>query len=132
MHTLLQTSDKRFAVRSLISLCLMEGNPPFGQDKACSTEKLVPQSQLVGARSGSQPYRRHRASRKALLCKVKENSITGRAVSQLDAPFSWARDIERCSGLGSVGFKVDADTNCCERLWLCISVLAFICSSHAS
>ena len=45
MHTLLQTSDKRFAVRSLISLCLMEGNPPFGQDKACSTEKLVPQSQ---------------------------------------------------------------------------------------
>ena len=59
MHTLLQTSDKRFAVRSLISLCLMEGNPPFGQDKACSTEKLVPQSQLVGARFGMVSYGCH-------------------------------------------------------------------------
>ena len=95
-------------------------------------KKWVPQSQLVGVQSGSQPYRRHRASWKALLSKLKENSIAGRMVSQLDAPFSWARVIECCSGLGSVGFKMVADAICCECLWLCISALAFICSSHAS
>ena len=38
VQTSLHTSDSRLAVRSLISLCLIEGNPPFGQDKACSTE----------------------------------------------------------------------------------------------
>ena len=27
------------AIRSLISLCRIEGNPPLGQDKACSTKK---------------------------------------------------------------------------------------------
>ena len=89
-------------MRSLISLCLIDGNPPFGQDKACSTENWVPQSQLMGVRDGSHPYRKHRASRKALLCRVNPNSATGRAVSQLEAPFSWASSIERCSELPSV------------------------------
>ena len=37
MQTSLHTSDRRLAVRSLISLCLIDGKPPFGQDKACST-----------------------------------------------------------------------------------------------
>ena len=33
MTTLLQTSESRFAVTSRTSLCLREGNPPFGQDR---------------------------------------------------------------------------------------------------
>ena len=33
------TSVNNVAVSSLISLCRIEGNPPLGQDKACSTEK---------------------------------------------------------------------------------------------
>ena len=34
MTTLLQTSESKLAVRSRTSLCLREGNPPFGQDRA--------------------------------------------------------------------------------------------------
>ena len=34
------TSVNNVAVRSLISLCRIEGNPPLGQDKACSTETI--------------------------------------------------------------------------------------------
>ena len=40
MHTLWQTSDIRFAIRSLTSLCRTVGKPPFGHSSACSTEKL--------------------------------------------------------------------------------------------
>ena len=43
---------RRLAVRSLISLCLIDGKPSLGQDSACSTEKWVPQSQLIGVRAG--------------------------------------------------------------------------------
>ena len=56
MATCEHTSVNNVAVRSLISLCRIEGvNPPLGQDKACSTEKDVPQAQCVEVRSGSQP-----------------------------------------------------------------------------
>ena len=65
MDTLLQTSEMRLAVRSLISLCRMVGNPPLGQDRACSTEKLVPHVPVVGVCWGSQPYLRAMASLKA-------------------------------------------------------------------
>ena len=33
-ETLWQTSDSKEAVMSLTSLCLIEGNPPVGQDRA--------------------------------------------------------------------------------------------------
>ena len=36
---------------SLISLCLMEGNLPFGQDRICSMVKLLPQAQVVATLS---------------------------------------------------------------------------------
>ena len=58
MHTSWQTSAIKFAVRSLISLCRMVGKPPFGHDRACSTEKLVPQAHVVGVCKGCQPYLR--------------------------------------------------------------------------
>ena len=59
-HTSWHTSVNKFAVRSLISLWRTIGNPPLGQDKACSTEKLAPQAQLEGEaklfeREGSEP-----------------------------------------------------------------------------
>ena len=67
----------------------MVGKPPFAQDNACSTLKLLPQPHLLGKRAGIQPYRRARASWKADLCSVKPCSVKGRAVSQVEDPFSF-------------------------------------------
>ena len=72
-------------MRSLISLCLRIGKPPRGQDRACSTEKDVPHSQLDGVLLGGQPYLRAIASRKSPLCKANPNSLIGSVVSQLEA-----------------------------------------------
>ena len=54
MTTLSQTSESKLAVRSHTSLCLKEGNLPFGQDRACSMVKEWPQAQEVGQADGSQ------------------------------------------------------------------------------
>ena len=62
MHTSLHTSVRRVAVRSRISLCLIDGKPPLAHDKACSTEKEAPQAQFDDSLSGVQPYRSARAS----------------------------------------------------------------------
>ena len=53
MQTSLHTSDKRLAVRSLISLCLIDGKPPLGQDKTCSTENWAPHSHSMGIKAAS-------------------------------------------------------------------------------
>ena len=58
---------------------------------ACSTEKGAPQAHFVGSLSGIQPYRRARASWNAPLCREKPCSVSGRAVSQVEDPFSFAR-----------------------------------------
>ena len=52
-----------------------------------------------GNLSGVQPYRRARASWKAPLCRVKPYSVSGKAVSQEEEPFSLARftDLRRLS-----------------------------------
>ena len=84
------TSVRRVAVRSLISLCLIDGKPPLAQDRACSTEKVEPQAHLAGNLSGVQPYRSVRSSWKAPLCNAKPCSESGRMVSQVDEPFSLA------------------------------------------
>ena len=117
---------------SRISLCLIEGKPPFGQERACSTENCVPRSQLTGVRYGCHPYLRHNASRKAPLCNVNPNSAMGRAVSQLDAPFSWARAMDLWREAERVGWSRLEDSFSCERLRLCISAWALSCSSRAS
>ena len=54
IRTSLQTSESRLAVMSRISLRLIEGNPPLEHDKAWSTEKFLPQAQVVGVREGCQ------------------------------------------------------------------------------
>ena len=43
--TLGETSVRKSAVISLMSLCLREGNPPQGQLKACSTVNFFPHVQ---------------------------------------------------------------------------------------
>ena len=48
------TSDNRDAVMSLTSLCLIDGKPPVGHDKAWSTENWWPQLQLDGVFSRGQ------------------------------------------------------------------------------
>ena len=55
MRISLQTSVRGVAVRSRISLCLMDGKPPLAHDSACSTEKLLPQSHFDGRFDGVQP-----------------------------------------------------------------------------
>ena len=52
VHTSLHTSVRRVAVRSCISLCLIDGKPPLAQDRACSTEKEAPQAHFDGSLSG--------------------------------------------------------------------------------
>ena len=84
----------------------MMGKPPFGQERACSTEKLEPHAQVDGTREGCQPYRRTIASLKAPLWRVNPNSWSGSEISQLEAPLSCARSIARwrvCASYGSRG-----------------------------
>ena len=76
---------------SHISLCLIDGKPPLGQDRACSMEKETPQEHLEGSLSGVQPYRNAKESWKAPLCRAKLCSESGSRVSQVDDPFSLAR-----------------------------------------
>ena len=88
-------------------------------------------SHSYSVRSGCHPYLRHNASRKAPLCNVNPNSAMGRAVSQLDAPFSWARAMDLWREAERVGWSRLADSFSCERLRLWISALALCCSSRA-
>ena len=73
--------NANIVVRSLTSLCLRDGKPPLGQDRACSTENREPQEQLVGTLAGCQPYLRARASLNAPLWNIKPNSSKGIVVS---------------------------------------------------
>ena len=69
-RTSLHTSVSNEAVMSLISLCLIVGNPPLAQDSAWSTVKAWPHSHFVCNFDGVQPYLNARASWKADLCRV--------------------------------------------------------------
>ena len=93
MHTSLHTSVRRVAVKSRISLCLIDGKLPLAHDKACSTEK---EAHFDGSLSGVQPYRSARASWKAPLCSEKPCSVSGRTVSQVEDPFSLASFTDLC------------------------------------
>ena len=75
MDTLEHTSVKILAVRSLMSLCRIEGRLPQEQLRACSTEKSTPQTQWEGIWEGCQPYRIQSASWKQPLCRAKLCSI---------------------------------------------------------
>ena len=65
----------------------------------------MPQSQLTGVRAGCHPYLRHNASQMAPLRKVNTNSAVGRAVSQLDPPFSRAKAMDLWREVKKVGWS---------------------------
>ena len=90
----------RVALRLWISLCQIEGRPPLAQDRACSTENLFQQAQVQDISVGVQPYLRARASSKALLWRANQCSDNGRAVSQIEDPFFFAKFTTRCSKSG--------------------------------
>ena len=75
-----------------------EGSPPFGQDSTWSMEKEEPQAQSDGALRGIQPYsvKQVLALRKADLCKANPCSCMGKAVNQLEAPFTEAKSTAHC------------------------------------
>ncbi len=50
-----QTSVRTEAVKSLISLCLIIGKAPLGQERACSTENLEPHTHVVGKSACGHP-----------------------------------------------------------------------------
>ncbi len=55
VQTLLLTSLRRSAVKSRISLCRMDGKPPFAHERACSTVKEEQQAHFEGSFFEVQP-----------------------------------------------------------------------------
>ena len=70
------TSRRNVAVRALISLCLIITKPPLLQLKAWPTSLFLPHAHMLGIASGFHPYRRARASRKALLWRANPCSCS--------------------------------------------------------
>ena len=85
-------SSRTSPSRSLTSLWRRPGTryPPCEQERACSTVKAWPHTHEAGRRGGVQQYRRWRASLNSLFESENPKSAKGRAVSQVDAPFSSA------------------------------------------
>ena len=83
-----QTSVRHLSVISHSSLCLPEVRPLQGQLSACSAEKFLMQTQVVGRSEGYRQLRKQRTSWKAPLLSAKLCSAIGRVESKLDAPFS--------------------------------------------
>ena len=110
MDTLWHTSDNRAAVKSLISLCLIDGYPPLGHDSTCQTEKWVPQAQFSGAFAGLQPYNVEPKHHKRLLYGAQSHilQVHGRTESQVEAPFSWERSMACAREGGRISFRVEA------------------------
>ena len=129
MATLGHTSVSNLAVRSLMSLCLIEGRAPVGQLKAYSTEKLQPHTQCEGIRVGFQPYWRHNASLKDPLWRAKLCSAMCSATTQLDAPFSLAISMARTSFAGRLSIVFLAHSCCNFLLLRLMSRLILACSA---
>ena len=81
-----QTSVNISTVISITPLCRIAGKPPVGQDKKCSTENVVLQTQWEGTSFSGQLYRKHNASLNAALLRQKPCSSKGNVVSHFDAP----------------------------------------------
>ena len=57
--------------------------------------EYLPQVQVSAKRGGNQPYLRHNASRNSDLCSKKSCLIKGSTDNQVEAPFSFARSMDR-------------------------------------
>ena len=122
------------AVQRLLSSLLMRGivaNPyiAFAQERACSTVIPFPQSHLLGSFGGVQPYRKAMASWNADLCKVKPWSVSGRTVSQVEAPFPLARSTALCSESGRRSYRSSASPALISLF--CLVMVALLCSCSA-
>ena len=115
-----------------ISLWRIDGNPPRGQFRACSTVNCLPQMQWDGMCVGRQPYRRHSASLKAPLWRANPCSSIGKVESQLEAPFSAETVKAFWRLLGSLSLSSEAAVaSCCLRR-VRVSFLALSCSALVS
>ena len=85
-----QTSVSRSAVISLISLWRIDGKPPRGHERTCSTEKKAPQSQCLAGTCCRPAVSETQGIHEGALCRLKPNSEIGSEVSQLEAPLSLA------------------------------------------
>ena len=113
---------------SRISLWRIDGNPPRGKFRACSTVNCLPQMQWEGRCAGCQPYRKHSASLKAPLWRANPCSSMGKVESQLEAPFSADTVNALWRLLGSLSFSSEAAVaSCCLRR-VRIPFLALSCS----
>ena len=72
---------------------------------------------------GSQPYLRASASRKAFLCKVKPNSVSGREVNQLEAPLSEAKSTALRVFSSSLSFRALASDSSVACGYLLVDIL---------
>ena len=70
-----QVSFQSDAVISLSSLCLIEGNDPLGQERACCTEKEWPHTQFVGICDGGHPYTEGQWHHGMLFCGVRIRAL---------------------------------------------------------
>ena len=100
-----------------ISLWRIDGNPPRGQFRACTTKwcrciASAPQMQWEGKCVGRQPYRRHNASLKAPLWRANPCSSMGKVESQLEAPFSAETVKAFWRLLGSLSLSSEAGSCC--------------------
>ena len=82
-----QISVRILTVKSLISLCWIDGKPFFRQDKQRLILKLNPHVQCVGVHKRDQSHLGAKPLRKAALCKIRPEFDKGSADRQLDAPF---------------------------------------------
>ena len=92
--------------------------------------KVSPHSHLDGSRSGSHPYLRQSASRKASLCNTKPWELIGKPVSQFDAPFSLVSSTDLLSVSDSLIFCISSSA--CSRLFFFILDFNLLCSDSAS
>ena len=113
-----------------VQLCRIDGMAPFEQLSAWLRLRALPHAQCDGSLSSCHQYLTHNASLKPCLWKQNLNSWMGRAVSQLEAPFSLPWSIPNCCDLGSCGLS--ALTYSCAGARLLICTVAFVQDSGGS
>ncbi len=80
IETLWHTYDISWADTSRISLCRIEGNPPFVHDRTCSTVNSFPQAHVDGMFADCHPYLNATASlSKCTFVECEAKFLYGRA-----------------------------------------------------
>ena len=90
--------------------------------RACSTENLAPHPHVDRVGRGCHLHRRASASWN--MWSAKPNSSIGQEVSQVEAPFSWARSMDHLREWGRDFFSCSDACLACSHFSLCTSVFA--------